>query len=301
MKNVFNTILKIGAHIANWRASAFNRAVLNLESVYERIHKTGRIELKDHSKAIKNVVRIYASSPDAWGIVFGLTVISWATSAFSESGYNYGPWQPVVIGLAGLLAGIVPLVVLAFLMPFHLIFFVNAWILTGVNIILSAVVFSFAEPIIPLFFYDGGILYFDDLFWGILVFYTFAILFIHKRINDKSSIVVYAVRKNGGTIQQFLPADKTGPLIALSAQDHYVNIMTENGEHLVRISMKDAIALVLKDEGIRVHRSHWVAHDAIISLNKNSGRFFVTLRNGAEIPVAKSYVSDLKTILGNRA
>jgi DNA-binding LytR/AlgR family response regulator len=46
--------------------------------------------------------------------------------------------------------------------------------------------------------------------------------------------------------------------------------------------------------GHRVHRSHWVAEDAIRETLRRDGRVFLTMTDGAEIPVSRSYQKALR-------
>ncbi len=283
-----------------WRAAGFDQAILNLEKNYANIEKRGRVERDTLTGVTRQTILSLLHTPDVYAIVFSLSLISWVTGAFSEPGYDYGPWQPVVIGLAGILAGVIPLVNIVFLIPFHIILGINTWILTIVNIVASAVIFSAVEPVIPLYFYDGGIWYFGDLFWKILVFYAVSLLFIQSRIASKLSISHYQKRQNDRSLNSSIPADKRGDLIVLSAQDHYVKIITSNGSHLVRMSMKDAIALASDTDGTRVHRSHWVATKEMVLLEKRADRYFLSLRNGQQVPVSKSYAPAVQSLMKDR-
>ncbi|MFD0916345.1 LytTR family DNA-binding domain-containing protein [Pseudahrensia aquimaris] len=94
-----------------------------------------------------------------------------------------------------------------------------------------------------------------------------------------------------------LPLAKRGPVLALLAQDHYVEIVTERGSELVLMRLSDAIALVGDQLGLRVHRSAWVALDAVESVGREQRRAFAVLRNGQKVPVARASESTLSTML----
>lgn len=297
MTQLLKTIEHTFSIFVTWWAAQQNSAICGLEQNYATILKQGRVERDVLFSTTRNTILAHLYTPDVYAFVFGLSIISWTTGAFSESGYIYGPWQPVVILLAGILGGIIPLVIIVFLAPIHVLFRVSIWILTLVNAVLSAVIFSAIEPIIPLMIYGDGVLYFDALIWKIMVFYAISLFFIHLRMRNKVCLKCYIKRQNSMSIFNYLPADKRGELIALSAQDHYVKIFTSNGEHLARLSMKSAISLAAEVEGMRVHRSHWVAKKHIVPLEKHSERYFLPLRNGVQIPVAKAQVSAINAIL----
>ncbi len=86
-----------------------------------------------------------------------------------------------------------------------------------------------------------------------------------------------------------LPHDKRGRLIAMSATDHYVNIVTTQGSALVLMRLADAIAET-GDTGLQVHRSHWVAQDQVVKATRKGDRAVLTMSDKSEIPVSRSYM-----------
>lgn len=283
--------------MAQRQADGFARAIFNLERVYMRVHQNNKASTQDSLKATRQFLLVHLYSADFYFLLFGLTLLAFTTRAFAEPGIDYGAWRPVVIGLAGLLAGVIPLMITMVLFPLHLIYRASIWNLTALNIVTSAIIFSLVEPVIPHYFYREGILHFGDLIGGMLVFYALAISYLQLRIHRKVCFRIYRQRHKKTAIEDIVPADKRGPLIALSAQDHYVEIVTENGRHLNRISMTDALKMVSADMGMQVHRSHWVAYNSMLSLEKSAGRHYLVLRNGAHIPVAKSKMGDVQKYL----
>lgn len=90
-----------------------------------------------------------------------------------------------------------------------------------------------------------------------------------------------------------LPRANHGAVVRLSANDHFVHIVTDAGEHPIRMRLRDAIAEMDGIEGSLVHRSHWVAHEAITQQDKGQGKVQVVLKNGDRIPVSRNYRSVL--------
>ncbi len=91
-------------------------------------------------------------------------------------------------------------------------------------------------------------------------------------------------------IMERLPEEKRGRVIRISARDHFVDIFTENGMHSIRMRFADAVNET--EDGTRgfcVHRSHWVAEDAIVDARKKNGRISVFLRDGSVVPVSRKY------------
>lgn len=80
-------------------------------------------------------------------------------------------------------------------------------------------------------------------------------------------------------------------VLHLSARDHIVEITTCAGQDTVRMRFRDALDEI---DGLRVHRSHWVAREAIDRIERDGARVFVLLRNGERIPVSRNYQTALK-------
>ena len=95
-----------------------------------------------------------------------------------------------------------------------------------------------------------------------------------------------------------LPAGVRGPLRSMSMADHYVEVVTAKGKAMVLMRLTDAIAETRGADGIQIHRSHWVALSAIADLKSAAGRWFVVLNDGRNLPVSRTYLTDLRARLG---
>lgn len=93
---------------------------------------------------------------------------------------------------------------------------------------------------------------------------------------------------------QRLPAAKRAPLLRLTMNDHYVSVATEAGEDLLLMRLGDAMAEAWPEEGLRVHRSHWVARRAVRAVRRDGDRATLTLANGEEIPVSRARLRELR-------
>ena len=91
-----------------------------------------------------------------------------------------------------------------------------------------------------------------------------------------------------------LPFDKRGALVSLSVQDHYTEIVTTKGRALILLRLSDAIAETEGCAGLQVHRSHWVALDQVASARRDGAKAVLTMKDGREIPVSRSYVPAVK-------
>ncbi len=96
-------------------------------------------------------------------------------------------------------------------------------------------------------------------------------------------------------LQSRFPPAVSGAVMALQVEDHYVRIHTPSGSHLVLMRLSDAIREMDGVDGIKVHRSWWVARTAVsdVRLETRSGRLI--LANGLQVPVARSALVSVKT------
>jgi hypothetical protein len=83
-------------------------------------------------------------------------------------------------------------------------------------------------------------------------------------------------------------------LVALQAEDHYVRVVTDKGNALIRYRFSDALEEVRNLEGVQVHRSHWVALRAIDRLRPEGKGYTLCLHNGSEVPVSRSNLGVLR-------
>ncbi|MBJ3785917.1 LytTR family DNA-binding domain-containing protein [Devosia sediminis] len=87
-----------------------------------------------------------------------------------------------------------------------------------------------------------------------------------------------------------LPRAQRGRLIHLAVSDHYVDVTTERGTSLVLIRLSDAIRETAPVAGLQVHRSHWVALDAVRRSLRQNGKAMLELETGTKVPVSRTYL-----------
>ena len=91
-----------------------------------------------------------------------------------------------------------------------------------------------------------------------------------------------------------VPAHLRAPLLSLSVSDHYVEVVTRRGRTLVLMRFGDAVREAGVTPGLRIHRSHWVALDAVRAVTRRSGRVSVELEDGRRLPVSRSYLDQVR-------
>jgi DNA-binding LytR/AlgR family response regulator len=92
-----------------------------------------------------------------------------------------------------------------------------------------------------------------------------------------------------------LPPKLRGAAIwAVEAEDHYLRLHTGKGQDLILMRLSDAIAELDGIEGAQVHRSWWVARNAITDIARADGRATLKLQDGSEVPVSRTYAKLLR-------
>jgi hypothetical protein len=78
-------------------------------------------------------------------------------------------------------------------------------------------------------------------------------------------------------------------ILALEAQEHYIKVHTDLGHELIHYRFGDAVQELANKPGLQVHRSYWVADDAVVAIVPVGKSYRLTLRNGLTVPVSLSY------------
>lgn len=92
-----------------------------------------------------------------------------------------------------------------------------------------------------------------------------------------------------------------GKIVSFSMQDHYVELMTIKGPHLLLMRFSDAISLLGDLQGIRIHRSHWVATQHLEGIEKQGRRMMAILSDGRRLPVSATYVAHVHAHLNEKS
>ncbi len=82
---------------------------------------------------------------------------------------------------------------------------------------------------------------------------------------------------------------QTTQLRALKSDGHYLKVYTDLGDELILMRLKDAIAETTPVEGMQVHRSWWIAREAVQDRRSNDGRLELRLDDETWVPVSRSF------------
>jgi hypothetical protein len=87
---------------------------------------------------------------------------------------------------------------------------------------------------------------------------------------------------------------------ALVAAEHYLRVITADGETMVLYRLGDAIRdmELAGIKGVQVHRSYWVATGAITGHARDGSRISLAIAGGLTVPVSRSYRQALKAETG---
>lgn len=91
-----------------------------------------------------------------------------------------------------------------------------------------------------------------------------------------------------------LPGAWADRLLALEMEDHYVRAHGPDTSALILLRMRDAEAELADVDGMRIHRSWWVARIAVEKAIRDGRGYRLRLTNGLEAPVARDRIAALK-------
>ena len=86
---------------------------------------------------------------------------------------------------------------------------------------------------------------------------------------------------------------RAGEVLALQAEEHYVRVFYSSqgseGSELVHYRFGDAVRDMPESLGTQVHRSWWVADEAVTAAERGTRRWQLKLRSGHSVPVSDSF------------
>lgn len=187
------------------------------------------------------------------------------------------------------------------------------WVRIAIGAVVASVVMSFIVPFTLVVYSANGASLFDQfanffpktlLVGGILTFVGFfrekldnqqeRLVESEKVLSNEKSRREQAEVKPVEAFMRLIPTEKRGRLLCLEMADHYVNVYTDKGNHMVLMRFKDALLALQDYKGMQTHRSWWVACDAIQKVGKEQRKRFLVLTNGINVPVSKTYLETVK-------
>jgi hypothetical protein len=88
-----------------------------------------------------------------------------------------------------------------------------------------------------------------------------------------------------------LPMHIRGEILCLQVEDHYIRVHGRSSSVMVLMRFTDALRGIDHLPGTQVHRSWWVAADAVTGLRRTGRTAQLTLSNGTSVPVSQPYLA----------
>ena len=132
---------------------------------------------------------------------------------------------------------------------------------------------------------------------GVMVMAIFILLSQDKPRPGTEFVPAVTIPENPAPAARFfdrLPGAWANRLVALEMEDHYVRAHGPDTSALILLRMRDAEAELIGIDGMRIHRSWWVARSAVEKVLRDGRGYKLRLTNGLEPPVARDRVAALK-------
>lgn len=145
-------------------------------------------------------------------------------------------------------------------------------------------VFTLIISNIPIFAENG-----PDMSFAHMVYVTIAVVLsiggcmavvAHKQNPPSSLPRLYARLPDIGEVR----------VMRITIDDHYAEVYLSDGTlHRILMRFADAVQEMDQTDGFCVHRSHWISSAYIVETLRKSGREFVVMHCGTEVPISKTY------------
>jgi hypothetical protein len=121
-----------------------------------------------------------------------------------------------------------------------------------------------------------------------------------RRVRD---VVAPAPRADAAVsvLQSKLPHHLGREIVALRAQDHYLEVTTPKGSCMVLMRLGDAVRDLEGLNGMQVHRSWWINLAHIARVEKGANGPDVVLSTGGRVPVGRSYRAAFRAVMAGSA
>jgi len=90
------------------------------------------------------------------------------------------------------------------------------------------------------------------------------------------------------------PEGLSGTIQYMRMEDHYLRVVTDEGDGMALHRMSDATRDLAETDGMQVHKSWWVSAAAVDEIRQENRKRIIRTKDGTEIPVGRSFESDLR-------
>ncbi|WP_171015672.1 LytTR family DNA-binding domain-containing protein [Devosia sp. FKR38] len=241
--------------------------------------------------ALREIHRL-AAHPTSWLVLAGASLLMGMVGPFGTFEMPLGPrlaYWTVVVVITAALGTLVDIVVLS-LLPNH-------WprpMAAGLGGAVAGLPIALSVWLINLLAFDGVE---PSISLPVLAAYCIPIAALVTTVAAglrQSAPAPVAAPVPAATIRppllDRLALPQRGRLLHLAVNDHYVDVTTDRGTTLVLIRLSDAIRETAPVPGLQVHRSHWVALDAVRRSSRQAGKPVLELENGTIVPVSRTFL-----------
>lgn len=117
---------------------------------------------------------------------------------------------------------------------------------------------------------------------------------IETRVETRTVVVPPTPEAEAAFRKRLSARRRAARLLAVEAHDHYLKVHTDAGEELITLRFADALAELDRVHGWRVHRSWWIAAEAVERVRWRRGTGEARLVGGLVVPVSRTYAPVLK-------
>ncbi len=90
------------------------------------------------------------------------------------------------------------------------------------------------------------------------------------------------------------PDGLSGTIQYMRMEDHYLRVVTDEGDGMTLHRMSDATRDLADTDGMHVHKSWWVSEAAVKEIRQENRKRIILTRDGTEVPVGRSFERRLK-------
>ncbi|MEX0304944.1 MAG: LytTR family DNA-binding domain-containing protein [Leisingera sp.] len=91
-----------------------------------------------------------------------------------------------------------------------------------------------------------------------------------------------------------VPHSLGNDLVRVEAQDHYVKVVTAQGNVTIKQGFSECVGALEPFLGVQCHRSHWIRFKHVKSVKRAGSAYVCLMEDGSEVPVSRRRYSELK-------
>lgn len=91
-----------------------------------------------------------------------------------------------------------------------------------------------------------------------------------------------------------LPPERRARIRRIHAANQYIEVVTDAGSAMVRLSLRDAVSLMPAETGWLCHRSLWIRKDEVVALAFHRGQAQITDRNGGIFAISRASAPEIR-------